>query len=316
MTQIAVLEQPAVSYDTANARIKSGSAGIQQMYLRDRKYAFRDITVQARFGYGTAPATNDLVGVSARRIDNLNKLLAVVNSTTLFLQKIDAGNRTTITSVALPASLAGANTPYWIRLNATRKGTVSPWQTDVSVAIYTSDPDAFPAPTAWQSIGISSVFSLSTADHTKFGEVVGEGGVFMYQQTNWQNGWVDDFEVRPTVLSGTVVSSPVNFGNFRAQPIIRIGGGLTNPRLLNNANGEQIKLIGSIQSNEWIDIDIEGRKITLFSPTYPLGINRFSLLDMTSDWMEFEPGDNYLELYADSSWVSPYVNVYFRDTWM
>jgi phage-related protein len=111
--------------------------------------------------------------------------------------------------------------------------------------------------------------------------------------------------------SGQTALRPVNYGNFRSQPLIRFTGGLTNPKITNLTSNETVRLAGVISEGSYIDVDIERRTIHDNA-----GVNRFDLLDMSSDWLELEPGENSIEFDADDSEISSSLAMFYRSSWM
>ena len=91
-----------------------------------------------------------------------------------------------------------------------------------------------------------------------------------------------------------IAFSPVNNGNYNAQPEIQLLGPMTNPRITNEQNNQQIYIPTTIPAGErWI-IDTSTWRFYRQSDM----ANRFQYLDPTSDWMELAPGKNNIRLTA------------------
>ena len=124
---------------------------------------------------------------------------------------------------------------------------------------------------------------------------------------------IDDYAVTQSSFSDTAILVN-NDGNFRAQPVIELVGPLTNVVLTNEANDEVISLVAGTtipQGETWV-LDIEKRRMYRASDL----ANRFQYLDVNSDWMELEPGENPITMAATGMATASKVNVDFRHTVM
>ncbi len=103
----------------------------------------------------------------------------------------------------------------------------------------------------------------------------------------------------------------INQGNHRAQPIISIGGPITNPMIVNTSNDEVLKFEGTVATNEVLTIDILKRTIRDQDEN-----NKFSILDVSSDWLELTPGENVLEITGTGITASASFSIKFQHSWL
>lgn len=92
-------------------------------------------------------------------------------------------------------------------------------------------------------------------------------------------------------LSG-VISSPsqiqvTNIGNFYSEPIFMLGGPRTNVTIQNSTTGEAIVIVGTIPLGATWTLNVANR--TFVDQT---GANKFSTLDVSSQWVKIVPGIN------------------------
>jgi len=91
-----------------------------------------------------------------------------------------------------------------------------------------------------------------------------------------------------------IAFSSTNNGNYAAQPEIQLLGPMTNPKIINELNGDTIYIPTTIPAGErWI-IETASRRFYRQSDV----ANRFQYLDPMSDWMELDPGKNNLHFIA------------------
>jgi hypothetical protein len=119
------------------------------------------------------------------------------------------------------------------------------------------------------------------------------------------------------LLEGSPSSSPSSavipgLGNFPTGAIIRVFGQMTNPTIVNSANGRSLSLDGQIDDGEWVEIDSNEKTIVDSS-----GVARFDLLDFSSEWMLLEPNqDNELRLLVDGYDANAKMVVFWRPEWL
>jgi hypothetical protein len=130
-----------------------------------------------------------------------------------------------------------------------------------------------------------------------------------------------------------VVLTPINEGNFSAEPIIRIYGSLVAAttggpaailRSISSRNGvtksKSLTLNAkpgttlAVVSGNFLELDTARRTLTETASNGTV-TNAFGQLDIASDWLELEPGVNQIELtpYAASQ---PQVVVLYRHTFL
>lgn len=117
----------------------------------------------------------------------------------------------------------------------------------------------------------------------------------------------------PVVMAASPSTIAVsNNGNFESRPRYRVVGPITNPVILNNTNGKQMKLNGTIAAGQLVEIDV--RRKTVQDAT---GANKFSMLDVTSDWATLDDGTNNIQITGTSITAgSTAFQVFWRDTWV
>jgi hypothetical protein len=94
-----------------------------------------------------------------------------------------------------------------------------------------------------------------------------------------------------------IVFTAVNTGNFPSQPLIDIAGPMTNPRLINEHNGNILEFIGSIPSGESWRIDFQSSSPRMFN--VDTGVSVFNMLQDNSTDFLYDPGvQNSIRLTA------------------
>jgi hypothetical protein len=155
-------------------------------------------------------------------------------------------------------------------------------------------------------------YTLTSTNKTKFGAgIKGQVGIHYDRAKEARAITFDDLRVsQPSFTDIAFVAS--NDGNFRAQPEIHLIGPMTNPVIVNEANDERITITTTVPNGEHWVIDTAGRRMYRVSDQ----ANRFQYLDVNSDWMELEPGENPISLTASGMTLNSQMNVYFRHTVM
>lgn len=110
---------------------------------------------------------------------------------------------------------------------------------------------------------------------------------------------------------GRIIMQPENKGNFNADPTIVINGPITNPVLTNNTSNKSMSINATLLAGDSLTIKTDDRSIVDES-----GDNRFSYVDISSDWIELVPGENQIELTADFIDYPSEISISWRDTWM
>lgn len=102
-----------------------------------------------------------------------------------------------------------------------------------------------------------------------------------------------------------------NFGNYKASPTIILTGPMTNPSLTNAANGDVLSITGTIPAANTWTFDIKNKSLK-----DQTGANKFSTLDVSSDWLTLEPADNVLTLTYTGGTSASSIQVTFNHTWV
>lgn len=102
-----------------------------------------------------------------------------------------------------------------------------------------------------------------------------------------------------------------NIGNYATGPVINLVGPMTNPIISNAANGETMTITGTIAAANTWTLDIENRRF--YDQT---GANKFSTLNIASDWLRLEPGENDLTVVFTGGTAATTTNIQFRDSWI
>jgi hypothetical protein len=152
--------------------------------------------------------------------------------------------------------------------------------------------------------------TLTGAAATKLGAGV-KGRVGMVRASMIPSASIDDYSVVQASF-GDISHIVTNDGNFRAQPVFELVGPLTNLALTNETNDEWMSIPTTIPNGETWVIDIEDRRMYRKSDD----ANRFQYLDVNSDWMELEPGENQISASATGMTATSQVNIDFHHTVM
>ena len=113
---------------------------------------------------------------------------------------------------------------------------------------------------------------------------------------------------------GSVTAEIDNFGDVDAPVIIRLYGEADNPRLTNETTGEVIQIIGSLTSDEYVEINTGFGTKTVEKVTISTGarVSVFDQLDPDSDLWSLRPGINNILFDADAI-VSGYADMRWRE---
>lgn len=225
--------------------------------------------------------------------------------------KYDGGAKTVIgTIVTLPA--LSLNTSYWLEAKVTGN--------NIEAKVYSADPVQNPAAA---QVGTTFTYLLAGADATKYGSgVVGDVGIVVedFDRQDWK---IDDYVQETLDASALVVATLVNEGNFPAEPVFQLAGPMTDPALINETTGQTMSFTGTIPAGETWVIDTPNRTIYNNDPT---PVSKFEFLDVTSDWIELDPGTNIIDLDATgldatrsapgAAVEGPGITIQYYDTWM
>lgn len=126
-------------------------------------------------------------------------------------------------------------------------------------------------------------------------------------------GFPLDFPLDFNEISGTAGSiSATNAGNGDAIPWFTVTGPITNPRLVNNTTGKELRLIYTLASGETLIVDGRDRSIKLNGV-----VDRYSALDFAnSEWWTLQPGANDVRLLSTAYSAPAALAISWRDTWL
>jgi hypothetical protein len=202
------------------------------------------------------------------------------------------------TAAVTPANFP-ANTDAWIAVVINGdQFTLEFWKTDPALG--------------GAATHTTGAITLSGANKTKYGAgIKGQVGIIYDAPKAARAISIDDFKIEQQSFDDTAFLIS-NDGNFSAQPEIHIIGPMTNPVIVNESNGDWMSIPTTIPvDEEWI-IDIEGRRMYRKSDD----ANRFRYLDANSDWLEIEPGTNYISLTATGMTATSQMDMRFHHTVM
>lgn len=282
------------------------STGIKRAYRNDLGLDFADQEVAFKYT-PDATFTSSVTGAIIKRIDSSNYLLARISATGApIITSVDAGVSTTLATGGTSVSRTGG-TPYWVRCRIS--GDV------VTIDHFTADPRqavGTPSPT------VSYSYTLTGSAATKYGAGV-RGGIG-FSITPGSTAWTyDDMSFGPLSLTSIPVTTITNIGNFEAQPVLTLNGPMTNPIITNALTDETIQFDGTIADDSTWTIDTENRTIIDQS-----GANQFSKLNVASDWLGLESGDNSIVMtasglnpvFSGNAWRVPTLTISHRDAWI
>lgn len=123
--------------------------------------------------------------------------------------------------------------------------------------------------------------------------------VYLYNlRRTWDMAGITLPTMLPIELSSKSVyrQNLINNGNFGTSPTIRISGYTQNPTLKNITHNLTMKFNTTLQNGEYLDIDVFKHKITDHN-----GTNRINDLDVNSQWLWLQAGDNYVDFTDDQT---------------
>lgn len=104
----------------------------------------------------------------------------------------------------------------------------------------------------------------------------------------------------------------VNQGSAPAAPTLSIEGPITNPRVLNNTTGEELRLLFDLAAGETLVIDFRQRTVLLNGTA-----SRYSAVEFpASTWWALQPGSNDVRLNALTAGSGAQVTVGWRHAWI
>lgn len=111
------------------------------------------------------------------------------------------------------------------------------------------------------------------------------------------------------VSTGGAVALP-NDGTVKSWPLLRITGPVINPRILNPATGDSLRLAMTINAGEYVDIDTAARTVLLQGSA-----SRRALTASTGEWLPVAPGGASFSFGADSYSAAAVLTVSARSAW-
>jgi len=274
------------------------------MIRTDLPYKVGDSTMSLKVRYDDPIGSNGIyIGIIGKYLDVNNYIWAtiertnIVNSGYVRVMKYENASLNFAAQTAIVLTDWPEDADRWLRFVINGNTFTSEfWKTD-------------PALGGAATATATTTFTGATA--TKFGTGV-KGGVGLYlRDLEPLTATVDDLRIALSGFSDTTFIS-VNEGNFRAQPVIELTGPLTNPKITNEANHEWISIPTTIPNGETWVLDIAAFRLYRKSDM----ANRFQYLDVNSDWMELEPGQNPISFTATGMGAASGITVDFHHTVM
>ena len=275
------------------------------MTRKDLGYKVENCTLTMKIRAETGQSAQNLwVGGALKVLDANNVVYCRVfrgNGSTGGMMLIDISNDGAASNPGQSAQFTAGDFPNnadrWIRCTINGNAITSEfWKTD---------------PALGGSASYTASHTMTGANATKFGTGV-KGDVGLSWTTGGANlASIDDFTVQSASFNDTAFMCH-NDGNFPAQPQIYVTGPLTNLRITNEANHDQLYLPTTIPNGERWCIDIPQRRMYRVSDD----ANRFQYLDVNSDWLVLEPGSNYITTTATGMLAASQVEFYWHHTVM
>jgi hypothetical protein len=279
-----------------NGQLRQSST-TRKLLLPKDGHVFQSMDSVIAHGDTATMSSTDFVGIAIKvPSDRSRMLLGYVANDRLYLTKREGTTHTVINSRPLSALMIPGR-PYWLRVLASQNViSVSHWLTDPQLGGLQQD---------------ALLVTLSGADATNYGaNASGRVGIYLDTPTGWATRWVDDFRVASIAGPGTDAVAN-NQGNFRAEPLITLTGPMSAPEILNMRNGQIMRMTGNILQGEVIYINVATRSITDQS-----GATRMSQLDLASDWIELEPGENQLRVSTPTPGLTTAMTIAWRDSFL
>jgi hypothetical protein len=274
---------------------------------KDISYLASDAEVILKHRFETRPTTNNYsTGIMLKALNKDNWIafffigLPQGSGATAsgVLMKRDNGIETIIDSATVGSSAPA--TTAWLRgVTSGNAFTIQRW---------TTDPALGGSPVSTGTI------TLSGANATKFGAgVKGRYGIFW--DPNTMTATIDEFRINLPSFDD-IAFTVTNKGNFEAQTTIELTGPMTNPTVLNEANGTATIISGSIPVGETWVLENSGPNKRFYRKSD--GANRFQYLAATSMWVMLEPNNvpNQIHLIATGLAKGWDISMIYRHTFM
>jgi hypothetical protein len=105
--------------------------------------------------------------------------------------------------------------------------------------------------------------------------------------------------------------SCANDGIIATYPVVRFTGPCTDPMARNITTGLDLKLVTTIASGDYIDVDFLARTIMLNDVA-----SRYNVLDSTSEFWGLQPGANTVQFIASTTDSNTLMTVMWRSAWI
>jgi hypothetical protein len=305
----------------------SGSTSTRKMKRSDQTRKFGGLQTVIKYKTGSNVGSSGSIGELGlmQKILSYNEYLdfqlvpSGTNSRIKLVKNTDAGGAVQLAQSSV-FSLA-ANTAYW--LLAKQAGN------DLVVQHWLSDPALGGAPTATLS------YTLAGAELTKFGSgTVGDFGVRYNISPSLRDwGWTAHTST-PVQTEAALAFLASNEGNAPAQPVIKVFG----PLSALSSGGHAVTISGSntkpngatniqaltinapsgntlaIPTGNYIEINTDKRTMKLYDVAGNFIKNCYDQIDIDSEWLEIEPGENPIEIQTYAAGASPTIDMRFRHT--
>lgn len=105
----------------------------------------------------------------------------------------------------------------------------------------------------------------------------------------------------------------INAGDESAYPVLTIKGPISNPRVLNNTTGEELRLLYELGADETLTIDARRRTVILNGNP---DASRYAAVEFpASTWWALRPGNNDIRLNALAASAGAQCTVAWRHAW-
>jgi len=252
----------------------------------------------------TATVSNFSFGHTLRTLSATINLYAKLNAfgASSYIQ-LYANNASTITLLNTSSTFSlSASTSYWFMAYASGNSFMAgQWNVD---PFNVSTPP------------ITSVSTtLTGVDAVNLGSGIKGGCGLRFDNVMYDMPF-DNFRVEPLNLNHQVITIN-NTGNFNAKPKVRLHGPMYNTTITNEVflHGESsyrsFTIDGAINASTYYEYDISQGTLRDVD-----GNNVFSQFNVSSKDVILQPGDNFLAITSASTFASPRMDVYYRNTWI
>jgi len=297
---------PAYTYDTGSGLYVSSGAlfattsGVKQIYRNNLGY--EPIDVRATIKHSTSATTSGYYfGQLLRR---LSATVAIdtrldLSGPNLAIYKLDS-SYSLLASTAVSA--LSASTSYWFRSQALGN--------NITTELWTVDPFGSVASPSTQL-----TYALSGSDSTLLGDGV-QGDVGLEFSNPPYNAPFDEHRIEPRTLDHQVITIDQT-GDFNSRPRIRLYGPFADTTVTNETYLEDettyrsITINDAISASTYYEYDVQEGTLRDVA-----GNNKFSQLDIESKDILLPPGTSYISIATASTFGTPQLDVFYRNTWM